>query len=152
MGGVGEGRVADERRDYAVLISLATREEAEVVAAALRAGGIDAFLGNVNHVNNDWGIAIALGGLQILVPRQRLSDAKAALRERIRDAGPVEDDERSPRRDKWKFWLMIAVYVTPVSISLIIWFGGIVLNVWDGKGWLGPSVQPPGQHSFIDPY
>ena len=55
--------MSEDKRDYAVLISLAMREEAEVAAAALRADGIDAFVGNAHHANVDWLYTLALGGL-----------------------------------------------------------------------------------------
>ncbi|HEV7690230.1 MAG TPA: hypothetical protein VGO52_05385, partial [Hyphomonadaceae bacterium] len=74
----------DERLDYAVLISLMTREEAEVMACTLRADGIDAFVGDTNHAGMNWFYLIALGGLQVMVPRVRLAEAKEALRERWR--------------------------------------------------------------------
>ncbi len=45
--------LSDERLDYAILISLAMREDAEVMACALGAEGIDAFVGNRHHANVD---------------------------------------------------------------------------------------------------
>ena len=56
--------MADERLDYAVLISLLMREEAEVMASALRAEGIDAFLGNLHQASWNWGYVIAFGMVQ----------------------------------------------------------------------------------------
>ena len=52
----------DEWRGYAVLVSLATREEAEVMASALRADGIDAFASLNNHQGMTWLYTLALGG------------------------------------------------------------------------------------------
>jgi hypothetical protein len=100
-----------EKLDYAVLISLMTREEAEVMASALRADGIDAFIGNTNHSGINWFYLIALGGLQVMVPRARLADAKEAVRERLRENADAFPEERVQRRDRWKLWLLIVGYV-----------------------------------------
>jgi hypothetical protein len=102
--------VSEDRLDYAVLISLATREEAEVAAAALRADGVDAFVGNANHAGMQWLYVLALGGLQILVPRRKLADAKALLRERIKENAEVGLDEPARRSDRWKLWAMLLVF------------------------------------------
>lgn len=99
--------MADERLDYAVLISLSMREEAEVMASALRAEGIDAFIGNLHHATWDWGYVIALGGLQVLVPRQKLDEAKQVIRERISEAAANPEGEAVGRRDRWKVWAVI---------------------------------------------
>jgi hypothetical protein len=98
--------VSEERRDYAVLISLAMREEAEVAAAALRADGIDAFIGNFHHAAIEWGIVPALGGVQVLVPSASLATAREALRDRISYDTPA-DYEPAPRRDRYKAWLAL---------------------------------------------
>lgn len=98
----------DKHSDYAVLISLMTREEAEVVAAALRADGIDAFIGNTNHAYFDWGCIIALGGLQVMAPREQLAEAKQTLQERIRENADAYPDDRVKRKDRWKVWSVIA--------------------------------------------
>ena len=102
---------ADDRLDYAVLISLMTREEAEVMAGALRADGIDAFLGNTNHAGINWFQLIALGGLQVMVPRARLADAKEAVRERLRENVDAFPEERVRRRDRWKLWVTVVGYL-----------------------------------------
>jgi hypothetical protein len=107
-----EGMMTDERRDYAVLISLATREEAEVAAAALRADGIDAFIGNSNHAYTDWFTVLALNGLQILVPSSKLPAARQMLRERLIENAQVEFDEPVERRDRYKVWLTLAWLVS----------------------------------------
>jgi hypothetical protein len=112
--------MSEERRDYAVLISLAMREEAEVVAGALRADGIDAFIGNSNHAYVEWLLTPALGGLQILVPRARLADAKNFLRERIRENSEVDAAEVAVRRDHWKGWLGIAMLLGPFAVYLAL--------------------------------
>lgn len=98
-------------RDYAILASLSMREEAEVVASALRADGIDAFVGNAHHANVDWGYTLALGGLQVLVPRQKLDEARDAIRERVREAAMADDGEPVRRRDRYKVWLVFAGFV-----------------------------------------
>lgn len=111
--------MTEERLDYAILISLSMREEAEVMASALRAEGIDAFVGNRHHANVDWGWIIALGGMQVFVPRLKIDEAKTVIRTRIKEASELPDPEAEPtrRRDHWKIWSVIA--------------GGFVL------GWFG---------------
>jgi hypothetical protein len=99
--------LSDERRDYAILVRLYMREEAEVMASALRAEGIDAFIGNRHHANVDWGWTIALGGLQVMAPRDRIDDAKAVLRARWQEATENPEGEPVKRRDRWKVWLVI---------------------------------------------
>jgi hypothetical protein len=106
-----------DRQGYAVLVSLYTPEEAEVMASALRAEGIDAFVGNRHHANVDWGWTIALGGLQVMVPTDRFDDAKAAMRTRWREA--LENPEGDPvrRRDRWKVWLVMgAAWLLPWGV------------------------------------
>jgi hypothetical protein len=125
--------VDEERRDYAVLISLSMREEAEVAAAALRADGIDAFIGNSNHAYTNWGYVIALGGLQILVPHQRLAEAKSSLRERIRENAEASFEDRVGRRDKWKIWV------------LAVGFYGFSLAAWLIWAWLSEYELHPAE-------
>ncbi len=102
--------MSEERLDYAILISLAMREEAEVMASALRAEGIDAFVGNADHANVDWGWTLALGGMQVFVPRAKIQEAKDAIRGRITEAAEHPDPEAEPtrRRDHWKVWALMA--------------------------------------------
>jgi hypothetical protein len=121
--------VSDERRDYAILISLAGREEAEVVAAALRADGIDAFIGNSNHAYVEWLLVPALNGLQIFVPRPRLAEAKDRLRERIKENAEHKDGELVRRNDQWKMWLGILVMLSPWLLSGVL-FGSRDLGAW----------------------
>ena len=109
--------MTEERLDYAVLISLAMREEAEVMASALRAEGVDAFVGNANHANVDWGLTLALGGMQVFVPRQKVKDAKDVIRARISEAAAHPEGEPLRRRDRWKIWALIA------SWFFLGWFG-----------------------------
>ena len=106
--------MSDEPRDYAVLISLYMREEAEVMASALRAEGIDAFVGNAHHANVDWGWTIALGGMQVFVPRSRIDDAKSAMRARWKEASENPEGEPVKRRDRYKAWLVIGGYLGTV--------------------------------------
>jgi hypothetical protein len=149
-----EGTMSDERRDYAVLISLATREEAEVAAAALRADGVDAFIGNTNHASIEWWLVPALGGVQIMTPRERLTEARAILRDRLRAADEVDKDETLVRRDRWKAWILVAYYVVPLAIGYAIWFAWMVANGWTPGEWLGPQVSYPGEvvPLDLDPY
>ena len=106
-----------ERQDYAVLIAIMMREEAEVMAGALRADGIDAFIGNSNHAYAEWLLIPAMNGLQVLVPRAKLAEAKALVRERIKEnaAAPLEEDDGEPvkRHDRWKMLIGIVVLLSP---------------------------------------
>jgi hypothetical protein len=101
----------EERLDYAMLISLMTREEAEVMAGALRADGIDAFLGNTNHAGINWFQLVALGGLQVMVSRARLADAKEAVRDRLREHADDHPEDRVRRGDRWKLWVTVIGYL-----------------------------------------
>lgn len=106
--------MSDERRDYAILVRLYMREEAEVMASALRAEGIDAFVANSQHAYFDWHYIIALGGLQVMVPREKLQHAQDFVAALLAEAPaePVPDPEGEPvsRRDRWKLWAIIAGY------------------------------------------
>jgi hypothetical protein len=53
----------EDRLDYAVLISLMMREEAEVASATLRAEAIDAFIGKSNHAYAEWLLVPAFNGV-----------------------------------------------------------------------------------------
>ncbi len=140
----------DERGDYAVLISLSTREEAEVAASALRADGIDAFVGNGGHATNDWFATIALGGLQILVPRARLMDAREALRVRIWEVAQQTDSEPVLRRDRWKLWLLVVWWVAPIALALVGFYLLLITGRWDK---IGRNEQPGVERPFdLDPY
>jgi hypothetical protein len=110
--------VSDQKLDYAVLVSPYMREEAEVMAGALRADGIDAFISNTNHAGINWFYLIALGGWQIMVPRARIADAKQAVRERLREHADDYPEDRVQRRDRWKIWLIIAYYVLALTVPL----------------------------------
>lgn len=112
--------VSDERLDYAVLVSLATHEEAEVMAAALRAGGVDAFVGNANHAAANWFYTLTFGGLQVLAPRNRHDEAKALIRERLRDNADAYPDERVSRRDRWKLWVTVLLLYGVFAVLMIL--------------------------------
>lgn len=117
---VGEA-VAETPGDYAILVSLATLEEAEVMASALRADGIDAFIGNRHHLNVDWGYTIALGGVQVMAPRARLQDAKDMIRARIKEAAADPDGEAIQRKDRYKLWLLLGG-------GFALWFVGVGMS------------------------
>ncbi len=122
----------DDRRGYAVLVSLSTREEAEVAASALRAQGVDAFLGNSHHASVMPLAVQAMGGMQIMVPSAQLAEAKALLQARIRDwrqdDEDNEDDEAPPkRRDRWKAWMFLGLMIGPVVVMLVLALGYRVL-------------------------
>lgn len=96
------------RRDYAVLDTYHGLEEAEVVAATLRAGGIDAFVGNAHHASNDWLHLRAMGGAQVMAPSWQLDGARSLLVEQLRDLEPAAYAEPPViRRDRWKLWIMM---------------------------------------------
>jgi len=120
----------DESLDYAVLISLMTREEAEVMACALRAEGIDAFLGNTNHAGINWFYLIALGGVQVMVPRAKLADAKQAMRDRFKDNVDNFPEEKIERRDQWKAWVTLGLMVGPAVVI------GLHDTLFYGVDWL----------------
>lgn len=112
--------MTEERLDYAILISLAMREEAEVMASALRAEGIDAILGNGLHVNTDWHLTLALGGVQVLVPGDKIAEAREVTRERIQEAAAHPEGEPVSRRDRWKLWAVIAgSWGLPALVGLV---------------------------------
>ena len=127
--------MSDERRDYAVLVSLSTREEAEVAAAALRADGVDAFVGNAEMANTHWGTVQAMGGLQIMVPARMLAEAKNILRERLSDVAEEDDDEGydpSKRKDRWKAWVLLIWVVGPIAAVIVIGFAMRLLAIVQG--------------------
>jgi hypothetical protein len=115
--------------DYAILVSLATREEAEVAAAALRADGVDAFVGDTNHLGMNWFYTLALGGLQILVPRDRLEEARELLRERILENAEAYYEERIGRRDRWKVWLIAIYAIGPTVTQLPALYVAMIMDV-----------------------
>ena len=115
---IAGGTMTEERKDYSVLIALATREEADVAASALRADGIDAFLGNVHHATAQWGGVQAMGGVQIMAPSSRLGDAKELLRGRLKDWSEEPDEEPAPRRDRWKAWVLLAFILGPLAVAV----------------------------------
>ena len=78
--------MSDGHRGYSVLISLATKEEADVAASALRADGVDAFVGNEHHAAIEWGLVHAFGGVQVMVPAARREQAKRLLQARLAEA------------------------------------------------------------------
>lgn len=126
--------MSDERRDYEVLVSLSTREEAEVAAAALRADGIDAFVGNAEMANMHWGTVQAMGGLQIMVPARMLAEAKAILRDRLSVARDDDDEGYDPskRKDRWKAWVLLIWIVGPVAAAIVIAIAMRLLAIMQG--------------------
>lgn len=113
--------MTDARDGYSVLLSLTTREEAEVAVAALRADGIGAFLGNDHHHSVMAIGTTALGGLQVMVPSTQLEEAKGVLEARRREAWEDEDEaaEASPqRRDRWKARILALFFVGPVVLAI----------------------------------
>ena len=53
--------------------------EAQLTCATLEAAGIDVLMQNENFVNTVWTEAIAVGGVQVLVPEESVAEAEAIL-------------------------------------------------------------------------
>ena len=144
--------MSDERRDYAILVQLYMREEAEVMASALRAEGIDAFIGNSQHAYFNWHYVIALGGLQVMVPRNRIDEAKAALRVRWQEAAENPEGEPVKRRDRWKLWLVIGGYV---SLTVFYYWANHAyqeqLQRWQDEYWAAQAGRREPILSFSEP-
>lgn len=105
------------QRDYAVVGAYHGLEEGEVVATTLRAGGIDAFVGNAHHATNDWLYLRAMGGAQVFVPSWRLDEARSLLLDQITGAEAVAETEvHLIRRDRWKFWIAIFFMYPPLAL------------------------------------
>ncbi len=136
--------MAEERADYAVLISLSMREEAEVVASALRADGVDAFIGNSNHAHVDWLYTFALGGLQVLVPRQKLGEARTLLRERIHENANADPEEKATRRDRWKIWVLVGGFYG-VSLAVTLLYSWIYAYELDPPSLISDVLSSPGR-------
>jgi hypothetical protein len=132
--------MADNRDGYALLMSVSTREEAGVVVAALRAGGIPAILGNEHHANAMTFGTVALGGMQVMIPAAQIGEARELLRERVQGDWDEDDDEPVPprRRDRWKARLLLAAFVSPLLFALpalievVVKRWGNLLQQWFG--------------------
>jgi Putative prokaryotic signal transducing protein len=132
--------MADNRDGYALLMSVSTREEAGVVVAALRAGGIPAILGNEHHANAMTFGTVALGGMQVMIPAAQIAEARELLSERLQGDWTEDDDEPAPpkRRDRWKAWLLLAVFTAPLLfalpalIELVVRRWGNLFSQWFG--------------------
>lgn len=156
----GPHLTARDQDGYSVLISFATKEEADVAASALRADGVDAFVGNAHHANKEWWAVAALGGLQVLVPSARLVEAKQLLRERLVRSMDVGVDDFAVRRDRWKAWTMFAFTIAPLLATFLLWLALMIgsgfglaerHNPWVARQDMGPAdfsvPQPPdGEH------
>lgn len=120
-------------QDYAILVSLSTREEAEVAAAALRAQGVDAFLGNAHHASvMALGGVQALGGMQVMVSRSQLVEARELLRARINEWAEGDGDKALGRRDRWKAWLLLAMLFSPVLLGSAFAFSERIVRLLGG--------------------
>lgn len=128
---------------FRVLISFSTKEEADVAASALRADGVHAFVGNEHHAHMEWWAVTALGGVQLMVPSQRLPDAKRLLHERLAAWADAGAEQCAKRRDHWKAWTMLAWLFWPLVVVLGIW---LLALLWPGiAGWSGLASPQPGQ-------
>jgi hypothetical protein len=101
--------MGEDEEGYELLVVLATREEAEVVASALRADGVDAFVEPTTHAGFGWFYALALGGEKVFVERGRREESRELLRERLRENADAHPEERVGRRDHWKIWLVVVM-------------------------------------------
>lgn len=134
--------MTDTQDGYSVLLSLTTREEAEVAVAALRADGVGAFLGNDHHAGVMPFQMQAMGGMQVMVPSAQLQEAKALLEARRREAWDDADDEGEAmpqRRDRWKARLLALFYVGP--LALLLGAGVVVFLVVGFTRWGGLFKQ-----------
>jgi hypothetical protein len=138
-----------DAQGYAVLVSLYTREEAEVMASALRADGVDAFACPSNHQGMAWLYTLGLGGVRVFVPHEQIEESRALVRERLRENAEVEPEERVSRRDRWRVWALAAMlygingyWMTLNSFHMgfderyhpIEWISGLTFApVWTGK-------------------
>ena len=138
-----------DEQGYAVLVSPYTREEAEVMASALRADGVDAFVCPSNHQGMTWLYTLALGGVRVFVPQAQIEESKVLVRERLRENAEAHPEERVCRRDRWKVWLLAVMlygmnfyWVLLDSMSLppgepydpMEWISGLTFApVWTGK-------------------
>ena len=141
--------MSDEVMEYSVLVSLYTREEAEVMASALRADGIDAFVEPTTHQGMTWLYTLGLGGLRVFVPRDQVEESRELLRERLRAFADVDIEEPVERRDRWKiglmavtlyginaYWLYVQSKDWPPEerYDLVEWISGVSLApVWTGR-------------------
>jgi hypothetical protein len=119
------GEMPETPRDgYSTLVSFSTMEEADVAAAALRAGGVPALIGNQHSASMSWTMVTAMGGIQLLVPTGMLAEAQALLHERIalESADGDELDERdyepSKRKDRWKAQILLLWILGPFVLIL----------------------------------
>lgn len=133
--------MTDERGDYMLLASISTHEEAAVMVAALQAEGIPAILGNGHNATAMGFGAVALGGLQVMVPASLLHDARSLLRDRMQESWNFEGDDGpvAPKKsNRWKAWALLAllawplVFILPMLFELIVTRWGNLLQQWFG--------------------
>ena len=135
--------MSEERLDYAILISLAMREEAEVMASALRAAGIDAF---VSAISYNWHMTLAFGCVQVFVPWAKLDEAKQVIRERIKEAAAHPEGEPVGRRDRWKLWAVIAAsWGLPTLVGLLAMW----MPAGDSDFASAPIALPPERVTYF---
>jgi hypothetical protein len=141
--------MSEEPIGYSVLVALYTREEAEVMASALRADGVDAFVEPNTHQGMTWLYTLGLGGLRVFVPRDQVEEARNLVRTRLSEFADADLEERVERRDRWKVWLIaIALYGVNAywlyvqskdwppeeGYNLIEWISGVTFApVWTGR-------------------
>ena len=129
------------RDGYSTLVSFSTMEEADVAAAALRAGGVPALIGNQHSASMSWTMVTAMGGIQLLVPTGMLAEAEALLHERIAlesaDGDELDEQDYEPpkRKDRWKAQILLLWILGPFVLILgLSAFRGWVRIVMDMLG------------------
>lgn len=114
-----------------------------MICALLNDAGIEAWLDNWYHAANDWLISLALGGVGVLVPEAKKTEAEHALADhlntaehRLREAFP--DMDGAPlKKSRLRAWTFVSLYNTwgliLLSIPLIT---AVILigNLTDGTG------------------
>lgn len=123
---------------YSTVSSFSTLEEANIAAAALRAGGVPASLGNEHSATTNWTTIMAMNGIQVMVPTSMLAQARSVLNERAawgsQDAEDPEDEPYEPprRKDQWK------------ARILLLWLLGPIVVLWGisaFRNWTGIAMR-----------
>ncbi|MCL4810775.1 MAG: DUF2007 domain-containing protein [Thermoanaerobaculia bacterium] len=70
--------------------------EAQLTCATLEAAGIDVLTQNGHFVSTVWTEAIAVGGVQVLVPEEAVAEAEAILGQTTRVVAEDAPDEPAP--------------------------------------------------------
>lgn len=82
---------------FATVAQLLNPTEAYLLAGCLQAAGIAAVVADANLIQANYLLAIAVGGVRILVPTARASDAAAVIAAFNRGDYALADDDQSYR-------------------------------------------------------